>query len=319
MVKGLFSALTIMLSCALAMACSEDSTTGLFGGTDPSAATDIDIDTDADTNADTSIDTYGDSGADTHRDSETTVAESCRLVDVVIAVDGSGSMTEERRALRDTVFPAFAERLRSISKGLDNFRVATLDACPDPANFHTRGKSGECNFVGGDVWIDSASPNLVDEFSCVGNIYLDDANCSGDNDDEQPASTVAAALEPPYISGPNAGFLRDDALLIVVAITDEDEQPTGLAQTPQEIYQRLIDIKGGDVERMVFLGVGATSRCEGPYGSAYPATKLKRLTDLFIDVERGVWWDLCAGQMEDGLEQAFEIIEQACEEFDPVV
>lgn len=311
MTNCLSTALTCLLSLGLAAACSDDDTTGYLWGTDTTR--------DSDSQGDSNVDTHEGSGADTSRDTETGGAESCRLVDVVIAVDGSSSMTEERKAMRDTVFPAFAERLRSISKGLDNFRVATLDACPNPANFHTRGKQGECNFVGGNVWIDSASPNLDDEFSCVGNIYLDDAKCSGDNDDEQPASTVAAALEPPYLSGANAGFLRDDALLIVVAITDEDEQPTGSARTPQEIYDRLVDLKGGDVDRMVFLGVGATKECEGPYGWAYPATKLKRLTDLFTNAERGVWWDLCAGQMEDGLEEAFEIIEQACDEFDPVV
>lgn len=248
-----------------------------------------------------------------------TEGQSCRLVDVVIAVDGSSSMGEELKAMRNDVFPAFATRLASISKGLDNFRVATLDACPNPANYHTRGKAGACHFSSGEPWIDSTSTALNQEFSCVGDIYLADKKCSGDNDDEQPASAAATSMEEPYLSGANAGFLRDDALLVVVAITDEDEQPTGSARTAQQVYQRLVNAKGGDVKQMVFLGIGAVKKCSGVYGTAYPATKLKAITDLFIAQDRGVWWNLCAGHLEDGLDEAFQIIEQACEEFVPPV
>jgi hypothetical protein len=244
-------------------------------------------------------------------------ASSCRLVDLVIAVDGSSSMSEELDAMRDVVFPAFAMRLPMIGMGLDNFRVGTIDACPDPANYHTRGNGGPCNFSGGQVWIDSTSPNLNAEFACVGDLYLDDINCSGSNDDEQPASAAAASLEPPYSTGPNLGFSRADALLVIVAITDEDEQPTP-NRTAQEVYDRLVATKGGDPKRIVFLGIGGSSSCDGAYGSADPADKLHAITDLFILQDRGVWWDLCVGNLEDGLDEAFEIISRACDELEPI-
>ena len=60
----------------------------------------------------------------------------------------------------------------------------------------------------------------------MGDIYSRDAQCSdgalGD-ENEQPASAALAVLEAARTAP--EGFLRDDALLIVVAITDEDEQP----------------------------------------------------------------------------------------------
>jgi hypothetical protein len=242
---------------------------------------------------------------------------SCRLVDLVIAVDGSSSMDEELVAMRTTVFPAFAQRLPAIGQGLDNFRVGTIDACPDPANYHTRGAAGACNFTGGQAWIDSASPNLDAEFACVGDIFQGDINCSGNNDDEQPASAAAASLEPPNSTGPNAGFSRDDALLVIIAITDEDEQPTP-DRTAQEVYDRIIAAKGGDVRRVVFLGIGGSSSCTGVYGTADQAVKLRSVTDLFIAADRGVWWDLCAGNLENGLDQAFAIISRACDELPPI-
>lgn len=246
----------------------------------------------------------------------TSGSESCRYVDVVIAVDGSSSMTEELEAMRDDVFPAFAQRLGSIADGLDDFRIATLDGCPDPANFHTRGISGECNFQGGNPWIHSSSSEMNAEFACVGDIYLADGNCSGQDDDEQPTTAVVAALSDPYISNQNADFLRSEALLVVIAITDEDEA----FNDAQTLYDELVALKSGDPEKIVFLGVGGSQQCNGAYGEvSSPATKLMQLTNLFKDKNRGVWWDLCQGALEDGLEDAFDIIEQACEEFTPPV
>lgn len=234
---------------------------------------------------------------------------ACKHVDLVIAVDGSSSMTEELEAMRDDVFPAFAQRLQTLGADLDDFRVATLDACPMPATFHTRGAGGECNFSSGQPWIESSSPAIAQEFACVGDIYLDDQQCSGNNDDEQPASAVIAALRD---GGPNPGFRRDDALLIVLAITDEDEQPTGRQDSAEDLYRGLVALAGDDPRRMVFVGIGGASQCEGLYGDADPAEKLQDLTGLFETHDRGVFWDLCEGRLEDGLSEAFRVIESAC-------
>lgn len=248
----------------------------------------------------------------------------CKLVDLVFAVDGSGSMTEELAAMSTDVFPNFATALRGVGGGLEDYRVGVLDACPTLANYHTRGaSSANCNFESGEAWMTSASSNLDAEFACVGDIFLGDHDpnngigCDGNNDDEQPASAAAASMEPPFSTNENAGFLRSDALLVVVAITDEDEQPTP-NRTAQEVYDRLVAVKGGDVKRMVFLGIGGASNCTGAYGDADQAQKLIDTTNLFIAQERGVFWDLCVGQLEDGLTEAMEVIEQACDELPPI-
>jgi hypothetical protein len=241
---------------------------------------------------------------------------TCKHVDVVIALDNSSSMKEEKDAMRDIAFPGFATSLINVAGGLDDFRVGVLDACNRPANFHTRGLGGSCDFQGGNVWMDSSSGNLVNEFKCVGDIDSSDMQCTGDSDDEQPATSAAEALEPAWTGPgmPNAGFLRDDALLVVVAITDEDEQPVPGADA-QAVYDRLVAIKG-DVNKMVFLGIGGASSCaNGAYGSAKQATKLKNVTQKFIDQQRGVFWDLCQGNLDQGLTQALSVINSACEDF----
>jgi hypothetical protein len=243
------------------------------------------------------------------------VPEYCKHIDVVIAVDNSGSMREEKEALRDIAFPGFAQALINVAGGIEDFRVGVLDACPNPASFHTRGVGGACNFQSGKVWMESSSTALVDEFKCVGDIDSSGTSCSGSNDDEQPATAATVSLEPAYQGAgmPNAGFMRADALLVVVAITDEDEQPVPNA-TAQQIYDRLVAVKG-DVKKMVFLGIGGASSCNGAYGSADNATKLKATTDLFINQQRGVFWDLCQGNLEQGLALSLQTIDQACRDF----
>ena len=266
--------------------------------------------------------------------------ETCQHLDIVIAVDPSGSMDEEMDAMASEVFGGpngFARSLINISDGLDDYRVGTLDACPDPAVFNTTGEapgpdedngSVECNFESGERWIVGtalrAPADVTAEFECVGAIdrvnnggTITAGNCEGNNDDEQPVSAAIAALNDPYLSGDNAGFLREDALLVVIAITDEDEQPTP-DRTAQQLYDDLVATKGA-VNNMVFLGIGGGSSCTGPYGTADNAQKLHNVADLFIAQERGVWWDLCQGNLGDGLSAALEVIETACDEFDPDV
>ncbi|AUX30235.1 MULTISPECIES: hypothetical protein [Sorangium] len=240
----------------------------------------------------------------------------CQHVDVVFALDNSSSMNEEKQSMREVVFPAFAQALLDIS-GIQDFRAAVIDACPRPANFHTRGAAGQCSFQSGQAWMDSSSSELTGEFQCAADLYVDDVQCSGNNDDEQPASAVAAALEPPFSQEENAGFVRDDALLVVVVITDEDEQPVP-RQEPQAIHDRLVKVKG-DAKNVVFLGIGGKTDCEGAYGSADEARNLQRLVNTFSSDGRGFFWDLCAGRLEDGLTNALTAIEEACEEFVPVV
>ncbi len=255
--------------------------------------------------ADGGVGSGGDGGA---------LAAMCKRVDIVFSIDDSSSMSEEQEVMGTIIFPAFAKKLLEIAPNLEDFRVGVMDACPKPANFHTRGLGGECMFQSGKPWMDSKSTKLVDEFACVGAIDSNDVECSGSNDDEQPASTIATSLEAPWHApgGPNEGFLRDNAILVAIAMTDEDEQPVPKA-TAQEVYDRLVKIKG-DVRKVVFLGIGGQTKCNGPYGSAKDAQVLKEVTALFEAQSRGVFWDICAGSFEEGLAKAIAAIKGACDE-----
>lgn len=123
-------------------------------------------------------------------------------------------MVEEQTALADDAFPLFVAELPSVGAGLDDYRVGMIDACPAPANLHTRGKSAsDCAFESGQAWMDSCSSRIIEEFACVPDLYAGDygpdipGTCTGDSDDEQPANAAATALLSPHGDDDNAGFL----------------------------------------------------------------------------------------------------------------
>ncbi|RMH00021.1 MAG: hypothetical protein D6705_01610 [Deltaproteobacteria bacterium] len=247
----------------------------------------------------------------------------CTKVDVVFAVDNSGSMQQEIAAMQGPVFDALPDQLLMVGNGIDEFHLGVKNACPKPGYLHDTGDGGPCNFSTGKNWMSSDSPNLDAEYACV--MELTDAGYMGMNDqcvdagdlkddDEQPAQTAARVVSPPAVDQQNAGFLQDDALLFVVAMTDEDEElidDMGNPLTPQEVADRIIAAKGV-VDNVVFLGIGGASNCNGPYGSANDAVNLQAITQIFVDADRGLFWDLCQGDLETAFAQAIEIVDQAC-------
>ncbi len=314
--------LFVLLLASLTLACGDDGGSGDGDdGGDPGsdAGNDDGGDGDGD-DGDGDADDGGDDGDGGNE-------FACKHIDLLFAVDPSSSMNEEMMAMGSEIFPAFASSLLGISQGLDDYQVGTIDGCPLPATLHSRGQGGECNFSSGEQWIlgtpDREPADVTSEFSCVGNLWIEPGqshSCNTDNDqDEQVMSASIAALTAPFADNENAGFLRDDAVLVVIAVTDEDEEiENGSGRTTaQQFYDDLVAVKA-DAQDIVFLGIGGgvPGGCmPGAYGNADPATMLYDVTQLFVAQERGVWWDLCEGQLQDGLTEALQVIEQACDDF----
>lgn len=261
--------------------------------------------------------------------------EQCKRIDVVFAIDGSPSMLEEQKSMTE-IIGGFAAELIKVGPQVKDFRIAVTDACPYPAVFHDFGRRsdgtiGDCMFEGGHRWMESTSKKLVGEFECAGQLptVVDPKyGCMifprGPHD-EQPTSTAAECLEPPASApgGPNEGFLRDDAVLVVVALTDEDEQPNP-DRSAKAIFDRLVKIKG-DAKKIVFLGIGGTKACcaldepphppDGVYGCATKASKLAEIASLFAAEGRGLFWDICGGGFDKALAEALKLIGTACREW----
>lgn len=250
------------------------------------------------------------------------VPSSCRHLDIVFSIDPSGSMDEELEFLRDTIFPELARTLRTLDD-VEDFRVGVMDSCWDPPELHTSGRDGDCAFSSGQPWIDSRSPSMEEEFACVGNMHGEDdagygsvSSCTGSgSDNEHPATAAMYAIEAAAAGTANAGFLRDDSVLVVFAMTDEDEQPErGPGPLDADaIFERIVAAKG-DPRAVAFLGVGGATDCDGVYGRADEAVLLKETTARFAAFDRGLFWDLCGGNLQEGLARVVELIQRACEE-----
>ncbi|MFO0631814.1 MAG: hypothetical protein U0168_03090 [Nannocystaceae bacterium] len=198
-------------------------------------------------------------------------------------------------------------------------------------------QAGECDFgfgvgrrfsaAGQDCGVGDEHPYLVgsdagvaDAFACIASV-----GTSG-NGDEVPMAVMLEAvgdgLNAP--GGCNAGFVRDDAVLVVVFITDEEEKTS--PGTPASWAADLVAAKGGNAEAVVVVGFVGDSGVPGglPGGPCPPgnddegaedAPKLRAFVQGFG--ERGVLGSICADAWDPIFEQAVGIIDTTCDEFEP--
>jgi hypothetical protein len=143
------------------------------------------------------------------------------VVDVLWVVDNSGSLNSERDRLA-AQFDRFLSVL--LRAGVDyHVGVTSTDLSP------TTGEGGRLR--GTVPWIDrmTADPRAR---------FRDAVSFPSDSDVllEEGLAAMAAALTPPNTLGPNRGFLRDDAALAVIVVTDEDDGSLG----PSDYYVRLL-------------------------------------------------------------------------------
>jgi hypothetical protein len=166
-----------------------------------------------------------------------------RQLDLVFLVDNSSSMREEQNNLR-TNFPAFMAELEKIPGGLPDTRIAVVSSnfgagqttpAPECMPYGDRGKFQVKPGCGldpamGGYWLTTGSGvqnnfngSLANVFSCMAE--LGTGGCGY----EHQLQSLRAALAGSTVDGcmgcppENRGFLRKDAYLGVVVLSDEDD------------------------------------------------------------------------------------------------
>ena len=162
-----------------------------------------------------------------------------RKLDLLFVIDNSGSMEGEQQSLARN-FPLMAERLGRIDGGLPNLHLAVVSTdlgagvqgvdsdCTgvgDNGEFQNSPPAGEsCEVPDGAYIIDEGAQadgkrnykgDLGDVFSCMARLGAEGCRF------EQSLEAMRRALDG--TNSKNAGFLRDDAVLAVVILTDEDD------------------------------------------------------------------------------------------------
>jgi hypothetical protein len=164
-------------------------------------------------------------------------------VDVLFVIDNSGSMAEEQSALTDALAGDFVDVFErwfgvrpnmhvgviSTDVGAGPYLISGCALDGDNGDLQTRARKVTCIPPNGTFLVDIEDPELGEQgprvvnyegrmetaFECVAELGIDGCGF------EQPLESMRRALDG---SNPtNAGFVRDDALLAIVFLTDEDD------------------------------------------------------------------------------------------------
>lgn len=353
--------------CAAAVACSDDGTADQVTteGSDPSA-TDADPSTDpsvgttistsgADSDASTGVDpstTANPTSQTTEADSSSSIggstfdlgvqpdvgiSDDCTAVDFLFVIDDSSSMNVHQANLIAN-FPAFIDGIEESLGSVDSYHVGVVATDPFAGN------PGQCILIGALVTSTTGAGKNSSQAECgpytEGN-YMTEADdldasfaCAAQvgthgSGSERPMDAVVAALSD-ELAAPgacNEGFLRDDALLVVVVITDEydgegdpepgnGEEPATSMGGPMDWYDAVVAAKGGVPENAVALAI--TNYEGGPCEPAelgFDGVNIVEWAELFGS--NGFVGGLCLEDYGPMFAEATGVIATACENFVP--
>lgn len=275
--------------------------------------------------------------------------EGCKKVDFLFVIDNSGSMSDEQDALISS-FPGFIQTIQATLTEAQDYHVLVADTdeawggecpllcgffggtCPDIPNYPcdtgppsacdtTLGAGVNfplgsdatnqlCAFTSGRRFMDATQPDLSAAFQCAAKVGSD-----GDGNEKAMSALVGALSdELAQPGGCNEAFVRDDAILVVTFITDEEDN--GSTGVPEGWYANVIASKKGDQSAIVMLGLINDLDVPAPLCPAESddAVKLRTFVDMFPNHIRG---SVCEPNYNGFFEQAVALIDQTCDDFTP--
>ena len=264
--------------------------------------------------------------------------KGCKAIDVLFALDHSGSMTEEIGALGATqAFTAVVDALAAVNCGDIDFRVGLTDDFT-PAFVTPSG------WQGASPWFDSkqlSKSELVTSFNAAASqIFNQPSTPAGC---EHVLSNAASLL-----TSDNTGFVRDEALLVLVLVTDVDDYGAydqvsgnacnlGCTMTPTNlmtVHSDLLGVKSNDDKALAAIvvagdpsvnggqnlcGQPGSCGCNGLDCGVFHATRLYQFAGMLAG-SNGVTANICNGPqtVPDAIKNAFSgNIDLACQQFEP--
>lgn len=248
--------------------------------------------------------------------------DECKKMDIVFVVDNSGSMKEEQTNLAAN-FPKFVKVIddyKTKSGDALDYRIAvtsTDDEKEKGAFSVSRGQGAPsgCNAGPSRPWLERADGDVGGFFSCRAELG------TKGNNTERPLQCALLGVTDRIADKKNTAggvsFIREDALLAMVIITDEDEggkeSPGDLAQ-PIANYPPAFDKVKGERGRWASAVIAGPKACSSP--GLGDAAEAKRLQSFIGTVgKNGVFASICTGDLTDGLTKALQTFDQACKDF----
>ena len=237
----------------------------------------------------------------------------CTAIDFLFVVDNSSTMADEQVRL-GAAAPDFVAAVRASLPEVASVHVGVVST-DNPALAVSASRCGP--FAGGADFM-TQDDDLALKLTCAAQLGVD-----GDPD-ERPIEVLLAAIDDlaNQPGGLNSDFVRSSALLVLVIVSDEEDDheitpPWGSEGDPPEWFTAITASKGGFAQDFVvvsLVGVPTPNACpsfqwDGKEGAEL-APRLAELTAMF-PFERVA--DVCAPSYDDALFDAVPAVTAACE------
>jgi hypothetical protein len=183
-------------------------------------------------------------------------------VDVLFVVDNSGSMMDEQQSLGMN-FQAFVGS--AFPWGVDYHVAVTTTGIETSSGGWARCPGGAEGGENGRFFpVDNSSPRIITPTTpAAESVFLNNTNVGVCHWNEQGLEAMFRALTAPLVFDTddprttqamdgNAGFLREDARLAVIVVTDEED----FSMQPVAAYETfLLGLKGGDRSQVIFSAI----------------------------------------------------------------
>ncbi|MCR9164329.1 MAG: hypothetical protein ACE37F_21985 [Nannocystaceae bacterium] len=263
--------------------------------------------------------------------------DGCNAVDFLFVIDNSGSMFSAQNNLIAN-FPAFIDGIQATLTDVESYHVGVITT--DDHNSFTPSNPPECRQLGALV----TSTAGFDSSNAVCGPYTEGFNFITEQDDLSTSFECAAqvgtsgagfeltmnAMEAAISDDLNAegacneGFIRDEALLVVVVITDESDGPGDSEGPPpasstgdsMSWYESVVAAKNDTPENAAAL---VLTNYDGgpcpPTATWEDGVNIVDFAELFG--ENGFTAGICQPDYGPAFANATAVIEQACENFIP--
>ena len=281
------------------------------------------------------------------------VDTGCHKIDFLFVIDNSGTMGAYQQQLVGS-FPGFIDEIEASTGGGDDYHVMVVDtdawgrcdtagwAGYDPGDetcngyvestmfdecdrvrgagvVHPAGVAASnqpCAPAGGHRYMVSGDPDPAATFGCMAQVG------TAGHQEELVMDSLRAAISPPLVDagGCNAGFLRDDALLVIVIIADEADGPGDVDTAtstggPGDWYDDVVARKSSPddivVVSLIHDPAGACAKPE----PAFDGGNIAAFTAMFG--AQGHIGGICDADYAPVFAQAVGIVDEACDEFEP--
>lgn len=245
--------------------------------------------------------------------------EPCTAVDLLFVVDNSEPMLEEQIRLRAAAL-AFVQMIAgSIPTLMSDLHIGVITTDDDLMVQETAAPCGP--YEGGASWMSSTSTALATELECALSVGV------AGSPNERPMDMLAGALSDDNLApgGFHNGFLREEALLVVLLVTNEEDEPEkdtgwGSMGDPADWAQTLAARKGGlakDVVVLSLVGIPEPNACLGPWDGMEGAQHAPRLIELTESFPQGAVGDVCAQEYASFLLGVVPGVAAACANYTP--